>query len=347
VWLVEYVSPNVLRTLAGDPTTPDDADWEGTLRLAVASPEALAASGATAWTYWDLRPRTYGIAGQYFDFGHLAVGNSNLYLSHLVAFHGAGANVVTRIPLSRLERGENLGGSRFLYTEGDYYRPVAQSTGVRAVFARHNNLSQMQVYTWDEGSDVVFFDDVGHNTIADSHWESRTPAGDNWIARGPPGAGITGATRTGERAWFAWSAGRDIRNDDGSFTPVLSQPHIQIAIVDVATRRLVDERYVWNPDHAFRWPALATNSDGEVGMSFGWGGGPFYANSGVAILTNRLDAVATDYGTGPGTTSGQDYSVVRQSFPTATLFAAANYVVRNDGGPPSALPSFTLFGRAP
>ena len=30
---------------------------------------------------------------------------------------------------------------------------------------------------------------------------------------------------------------------------------------------------IWNPDHAFGYPSLATNSDNEVGICLGWGGG--------------------------------------------------------------------------
>ena len=47
----------------------------------------------------------------------------------------------------------------------------------------------------------------------------------------------------------------------------------------------MEQTQVWNPDHAFAYPSLTTNSDNEVGISLAWGGGPtFYGSHAVGIL---------------------------------------------------------------
>lgn len=41
---------------------------------------------------------------------------------------------------------------------------------------------------------------------------------------------------------------------------------------------------IWNDSYAFTYPSLATNSNGEVGISLGWGGNSYYGNNAVGIL---------------------------------------------------------------
>ena len=52
-----------------------------------------------------------------------------------------------------------------------------------------------------------------------------------------------------------------------------------------ADYKRVDQFAVWNGDHAYCYPSLATNSDGEVGISLAWGGGTtLYGSHAVGIL---------------------------------------------------------------
>ena len=110
-----------------------------------------------------------------------------------------------------------------------------------------------------------------------------------------------------------------------------AHPHIRIAQVDTSNYS-VKEWQIWNPDHAFAYPGLATNSSQEVGISLGWGGGDkFFANHAVGILHDFVvwyselsDAAINRWG---------DYVTVRRANPKTSLFAAVGYSLLNNPPP--------------
>jgi len=94
-------------------------------------------------------------------------------------------------------------------------------------------------------------------------------------------------------------------------------------------------------DHAFSYPSLAVNSDGEVGIALAWGGGSkFYASFAVGILgdfvvwfseaSNATDS--TNSGAGSNGRWG-DYVTCRQSHPDTALFSATGYAVLQNPPP--------------
>jgi hypothetical protein len=100
--------------------------------------------------------------------------------------------------------------------------------------------------------------------------------------------------------------------------------------------------------------ALATNADGEVGISYMMGGDPRNPTHVVGILTNqRKDVIVSAGDRSPlDPTSGNgewgDYLAVRPAFPNDKLFAASGYTMigPEDGSNRDVTPRFVIFGRA-
>jgi hypothetical protein len=137
--------------------------------------------------------------------------------------------------------------------------------------------------------------------------------------------------------WFAWTAARG----DG-----FANPHIEVVQIDTSNWHVTNQWQIWNPDFAFAYPSLATNSNQEVGISLGWGGNKNFANHAVGILGDFVvwyaelsDAAINRWG---------DYVTVRQASPSTCLYAADGYAVLNNTPPATGTsfnPRYILFGR--
>jgi hypothetical protein len=161
---------------------------------------------------------------------------------------------------------------------------------------------------------------------------------------------IIGATRRGNELWFAWTAARGDGGHGGLSFPFA---HVQVARFDIAADfKRVDQFPVWNGDHAYAYPSLATNSDGEVGISLAWGGGPkLYGSHAVGILGDfvawfgdasdetvlrkKLNADGSEAKDGAGkpfadNTRFGDYLHVRLAQPDTRWFGAFGYAVKKD-----------------
>jgi hypothetical protein len=324
------------------------------IRIAAASPQDMINSAGTAWTYWDLLSSTFGGTMDYPD---LAVGNNFLYLSCDIV--GTGLQVV-RIPLQEIRDGVTI---NFNYTKASdskvaYGSHITQDTGDTVFWAGHNNNSQIRVFSWAESSGSYSLGtDVNIDSWLSSDYSSQAPDGTNWLSfgfpeeQGLPAGGIIGAVRrpfsglvspdgpppAGE-IWFAWTAGRG-----GGFP----HPYIRLVRLKDSDFSVLQQNQIWNADHAYAYPCLATNSVGEVGISLAWGGGKkFYANHGVGIfgdlviwITATSDAALTRFG---------DYVTVRRHFPNTNLFSAVGYAVLKNAPPDVGTrfdPHYILFGR--
>src|SRR5262249_59502607 len=105
-------------------------------------------------------------------------------------------------------------------------------------------------------------------------------------------ARITGATLANNELWFAWSV------DSGSNQR--PRPFVQIARIDARNLTLLDNINVFDPNSAAAYPALSTNADGEVGISYMIGGGSRFPTHVVGILTSiRSDVIVAAGGRGP------------------------------------------------
>jgi hypothetical protein len=87
---------------------------------------------------------------------------------------------------------------------------------------------------------------------------------------------VLGLTRRkNNEAWFAWT---------GSNNSNFQNPQVQVLEVNTSNYSVISQWQIWNKDYAFAYPSLATNSNGEVGISLAWGGRTFYGNNAVGIL---------------------------------------------------------------
>lgn len=310
------------------------------LRIAVARPDELRDSGGTAWTYWDFFSADFGVTS-WMDYPDLSIGNAMLNVS--VDVVGTGL-LIFRVPLADLAAG---GSVSFDFTDpGDsavaYGGHVSQNTGDTVFWAGQNSTSQLRVFSLPEGTGSYSWQDIDINSYTNTDYTSFAPDGTDWLQfmAGFPGDGIIGATRRQgdgwSELWLAWTAGRG-----GGF----DHPHIQIVEIDTVNWTVINQWQIWNPDHAFAYPCLATNRDQEVGISLAWGGNVAYGGFAVGFLgdfvvwySEASDAAITRWG---------DYVTARRSG-RPSLFDGIGYSVLQNAPPATGIrfnPRYTLFGR--
>jgi hypothetical protein len=322
-------------------------------RLASASPADVAASGGTAWTYWNLPSDLFGQPnGTGVDYPDLSVGNNSLYMSWDVGWPTCPAGCRAGFQVTRTSlAGIQAGGTITL----DYTNPpdatmvwgghLMQNTLDEIFWAGHNSNSQMRVFSLQEGSGTYFWRDVGISSWANNALSSMTPDGQNWLAGsgGFPGNAVIGSTRVGNQLWFAWSAGTDQN---------FRQPHVEMVTLDRSNNfNRIQQVQIWNESYAFAYPALATNAcTQEVGLSFEYGGGGNYENHVVGFWGDFVAYITT--ASNVGTTRFGDYVTIRQTPQTrrdpGNLFSAFGYGL-NSAPPPGGSTRtdihYVLFGR--
>jgi len=331
VWLLQY-------GLVDDSAPQHD----NIQRLAFAKTQDVAAG---KWRLFDITTAALGVPGQFMDFPDLAVGANALYITTNLFPPGAQSpgSAVVRIPFASIESGQ-VAAARFVSNDFNSFR-VAQNCGTAAFFAAHKDSSTLQVYKWDEAqpqpvpSVVEVASWIGRNG-----YFSRTPDGRTWLDRAD--SRITGAALAGADLYFAWTV-------DGQSNQ-RSQPFVQIARIDAGSLTLIENINVFDQNSATSYAALATNTDGEVGISYAMGGGPRFPSQVVGILTGaRKDVIVASSDRGPlprddnGHGEWGDYLAVRPVQPDNKLFAAAGYTLKGvSGGNQDATPRFVVFGRA-
>jgi len=313
------------------------------LVLALASPEEVEASGGTAWVTWLIPPGNFEGGRSVFDRPTVSVGDNFLYL----AVNLGPISIAIRLANEELSARGTIHLIYFVAT-GVFWLRAAQSTGSTGYFAALTNvqredgqqfLSNMRVFAWREFDSLIHQFDVPITTVPTEGGTVRTPAGD-WLANGRGSLQILGLARSGNELWCAWWGNRTVPSSAGIPTLSFPYPHIGIAVVNLVTSHLKAQRYLWNPDFAFAFPDLATNSDGEVGLSFCWGGARQDPQFGVGMLTGR-DTSLLSITPDPSSGAGGDYISLRMSFPDVNAFCAAGF----NQMPPGAKnhPHYVLF----
>lgn len=306
---------------------------ENRYRIAVASPERIRALDARGWVTWDITPSSIsGFGGKHwwFDFPDVTVTSRGLLLSFNIVAPDAGAAVL-RLPLAALRDGTTAHGYGWHFWNGSWIR-LAQSDTQRPVvyFAFRSSTSSITAGRWfdDNPGGGLFANDLAVSSASD-HVDEKLPGGGVWLDSAG-GARVLGAAFDGTGAWFAWHSGDDSR---------FKRTHIEILRVDSSLLH-PSEQYVWSTDYAFAFPALAANSNHEVGMAFEWGGGRWGVHSGVAFLSNRQDYVNVST---PGTDGGGGhYMTLRRNWPDTRQFAASVHFCTTG----FCRPQFVIFGRS-
>ena len=281
IWLMQFRRA----VLPGD--DPKKPSGPNRYRLAAASPQQVINSGGTAWTYWDLASGLFGFGNNWMDSPDLAAGDNFLYFSADVL--GGGGLFVGRIPLSDIaaEGVIHIGFTNPADGSLAWASHLVQNVRKTAYWAGHNGTKQLRLFSLPEGDDHYYWVDIGIDDWPNSDYSSITPSGQNWLKKSM-GAAIIGGTRlstthfppddpAGESdvVWLAWTAGRG-----GGFP----HPHIQVVTIDTFDDSVVSQNQLWNGDVAIAFPAMAVNTQGEVGMALAFGGGPAHSNFAVGIF---------------------------------------------------------------
>jgi hypothetical protein len=324
------------------------------MRLATAKGADLAAKGPTAagvWSYYDLTSGLLNLGPRWMDFPDLAIGNNHLYISTNLIDDKAPDNkcvgsVFIRYPLA------DLGGPAvrdWSVELGFVTARAVQNSGDSGYWAAHSTSSEIQLWRQPENSMRLYQRKVEipswPNTFGD--FDSITPAPrTNWLSflkeLRSVGYGITGSTRSDNKLWLAWTAakGSVLSQDSPPQTIQIPQPHIQAVGLLVGSYRLSNRIVLYNRNYAYAYPALATNADGDIGISLAYGGNTVQPNHAVGFLSAPgVPLKKTTSSTGASTRWG-DFMSIRPE-PNSGVFSAAGH-----GWLGSPDPHYIRFGHA-
>jgi len=289
------------------------------------------------WRTVDLTPRMLGVPGQFLDFPDIALGTNMLYVT-TNAFRGERwtTSIIVRLPFSGLRSG-NVRAQRAASTTNFNFR-IAQHCGTTAYFASHEDSSTLRVYSWPERSASPRFRDVSVASWDADDYGSRAPGRRQWLRRAD--SRLLGATKAGDHLYFAWSAGRGGANQR-------PQPYVQVAKVSARTKRLLENINIWDASFATAYPALATNSRRQVGITFALGGGRHHPSQVVGTLTGRDRYLIARAGRAtPRSGQWGDYLTIRRRYPNPALFSVAGFTKKSSTSANDSTPSYVVFGRS-
>ena len=228
------------------------------------------------WKVFDITTAMLGVPGAFLDFPDLAIGQNHLYMTtNIFAANDVGSAVV-RISLASIRAGKPA-ETHFVSMELQSFR-VAQNTGNVGYFAAHQDTSTLAVFAWPENAAAPTKTQVAvARWLGGNGYISRTPDGRRWLDRADPR--ITGATRSANELWFAWSV--DARSNRRA------RPFIQIARIGLPGFTLIDNVNLFDANSATCYGALSTNADGEIGISYMIGGAQQFPSHVVGFL-NRF-----------------------------------------------------------
>lgn len=391
--VVEYVPAIdsfvwIQQLYTGTPGSP------GAYRLAAASPaNIIKYSGQTqAWKSWIITPEDIHSAHvTIFDRPSMSVGKNHLYIGWdqfcpltppplpPSPFACKAGREVIRVRLSQIQLGGPTIHFRYLtdpsFDSTAWGNNLTEDTGDEVFWAGLNLTTSLRVFSWSEGSDLIYaHKDIGLATWVvnweaggGTHFASNAPApvpGDaesglgtccgaytdtqDWLARGSPQYG-SGATRSGDNVWFAWNSAPH----DSFPQPYIEMVEINTSGADFAK---VQQVQIWNPAFAFALPSLATSAcNNEIGLSLAYGGGAYYPNHAVGFWGDYVV-----YSTTTGNVTSPfygDYVTIRQSNTPglSAFFDAFGYALENTGsGGTAVIPlsqvnvnvRYVVFGRS-
>ncbi len=360
-WLLQYSSS---APVPANPALPGP----NRLRIAYATPESMKAN-VNSWTYFDLQSSTFSLGNQALDFPDLAFTGGFLYASvdRMTAPGSVQGLIVARMPFSDITGpGPNVGIRYFSPAESTDQNfatgaRLSQSSSDAMYRGGHVDSSHIKVFRWPDNSNSVDRHDTAVNTWCQTDYSTLAPDGQQWLDSSRTSASsIIGATRKpfsglvqpgqprpdGE-VWLAWGSGRDTTGTPPC-TQGRPQPYVKIVRVDDQTLDAVGEYHIWNTPYAFAYPALATDPNGNIGVSVAFGGPANYASTTVGYLgdfvvyyvepsdvtltftqNNSAGALITNSdGTPTLFTRYGDYFTVRNSGPSNADFSSQGYAVK-------------------
>ncbi len=344
------------------------------VKVAIASTADLKkfSGGKSAWwRQWDFTSDTFGTSF-WMDFPDISYGDAFLYINTNIfkrttdskgnnsdAFQG---KLFFELPLKEMQAGTGFSFQYAFIADLLTYSSPTQNIADENYWAAHIDNVTMRIYS-SKGTDANFYwrdrtlaanwpTASNSNTVKPEDNEdnivSAAPDSTDWISEDHR---ILGATKVNNQLWFAWTAAAGNGGAGGFNFP---QPHIQIAKFDISQDyKFMEQTQVWNPNNAFAYPCLATNSNFEVGISLAWGGGTTFGSHAVGILGDFVvwfgeASTMTSAALSPKPTRFGDYVHVRLAHPDTRFFSAFGYAVLK-GTPPALAESpeylYVEFGR--
>ena len=326
------------------------------VKVALASPADLKkfkGGKAAWWRQWDFTSDDFGITA-WMDFPDLTYGDAFLYINTNAftrTFDSAGkeqnafaGKLFFELPLKELQAGSGFSYYYAMLAESLSYGSPTQNVRDENYWAAHVNNSTMRIYSskgndpnyyWRERKLKANWPMATNNANGVPDIVSSAPDSGDWISTEHR---IIGATKVVNQLWFAWTAANG-KSDAGGFE--FPKPHVQIAKFDLTQDyACVEQMQVWNPDVAYAYASLTTNSNNEVGISLAWGGGSTaFGSHAVGILGDFVvwfgDASEmTSTRTSP--TRFGDYLHVRLAYPDTRFFSAFGYAVNTTSATPPA-----------
>jgi hypothetical protein len=350
VWLLQYqpvvntaVTPNVI-------TTPDR------LRVAWATPAALAADFWNAWTYADLTgTNVAGVSGglgiasnEWLDYPDLAWSDTFLYVGVDQGFPTPGQVYTGRRIVARLSLADmanpvstslNYAYARLTGSSGLNKTHFVQGAPGQMVVGSLENSSTLRVFTWRDSENTVNPSTVPISQIQQgASYTSVAPDGSDWVSVSFPG-NITGAAFRSvvpglgvpSRAeyLFAFDAGANA----GGGRP-RSYVRLETVTPSGTGFQAISEYDIWNADYAFAMAGLAADGT-EIGIALGVGGGTlgypqfsvgfmndfvvYQVTSSNATQTSRFgDYIAPRFIAGAGLFAVELYDVILNPLPAGT-----------------------------
>jgi hypothetical protein len=322
------------------------------LRLASASPSQIIATGGTAWTYWDMTSATFGLGNGWMDYPDLAWTGSFLHISVDSVFDGG--LFVIRAPLTQIQNSQNLNLQFTTPSDGKiaWSSHLAQDSPDAAYWFGRAGLSSTTIFEWLDNSGSYSWQTLNTDSWQNDKkdYPSLAPNGVDWL--GSNNSSFLGATVREDVDLGGGSSRRTIMTAHGAGRGGnFPQPYIRLLdVVKLTSGNQVTwsktESQIWNSSFAFALPYLATNTNGEVGISVGAGGGGNHATPLAGFVGD-----STLFYTGQSTTTISrwgDYSAIRRHWQNPKLFSVTDYflVAPNVDFPKGqSFHQYRLFGR--
>jgi hypothetical protein len=286
---------------------------------------AASATGAPGtWHWWDFSPAMLNPTWNKlsFDYPDIAESDGAIWLTSNV-FDAADQwkrAVVLKLTTATMVAGGTLSFRSWSTTKHGSLRLV-QGARDTMYFGSQNGNSGVRIFEWNDAGSTVGFWNVAVTPWAAGPYSSKGPGGVEWLSRCDDR--ITGAWLAGGQLGLLWTS-----------SPMPGRPHpfIRAARIDVASRALVDEPDLWSPDHAWAYPAAASNSKGRVGMTAFLGGGTRHPCHVVGVRNDTAGTwdtrVAKASTHGPSDTKWGDYLAVRRHRTRPTTWVASGYTLQ-------------------
>jgi hypothetical protein len=291
-----------------------------------------------SWYWWDFSPTALNAAwtDMWFDYPDAAVSSNHLYIT-FNAFSSGGSWLrafVFKLPLNTLRDATSLGYQWWSTTTHGSLR-LTQGAQSSMFFASHNGGRQLRIFGWPDTSNSIGTIDVTVGPWSAGPYSAPGPGGEEWLGR--LDSRITGAWVSGTRAGFLWTAAARTGRP---------MPYVKGAVVDTATRALVEEPEIWNQSSAFAYPAACPNSSGVLGVSLFFGGGSRHPSHVVGFRDGagwRLQI--TRSGTnGPTNGAWGDYLSCRRFAPESSEWVASGFTLQDGTNRQNIEPRYVHFG---